>query len=41
MRVEDNGRKVVNNFRELVESSNQFGEHVAYKYKKDYTAKET
>lgn len=38
MKVEE--RKIVNNFRELVENSSEFGDHVAYKYKKDYTAKE-
>ncbi len=41
MKKEENANKIVNNYRELVENSNTlYGSNVAYKYKKDYTAKE-
>lgn len=40
MKKEENTNKIVHNFRELVENSGSlYGENVAYKYKKDYTAK--
>ena len=41
MKKEENANKIVNNYRELIENSESlYGENVAYKYKKDYTAKE-
>lgn len=41
MKKEENTNNIVNNYRELIENSNNlYGNNVAYKYKKDYTAKQ-